>query len=357
VVLVLDEMAVGRALDMATSLEAMELVYAEIGHGRTIDRPRTRLYVPRPISEEAGAVEERYSFKTMEGCVPALGVAAVRICSWASSMGVGFGVERHAAADRPAGTRTLGSLMLFDMQTCELVAVLPDGVVGAMRLGATNALAARYLARSDAEVLGMFGSGQQARTQLLGHCAVRPIRLVKVFSPDPDHRESFAQEMAKRCGVDVRPVPEPKQVVDGSDIVVTATTSRQPVFDGEWLEPGVHLSAVSGGTEVDSTAVGKTDLLVLNTKETYLDYELGNRVRESREGDPSLGRWDEAYELAELVVGRAGGRTDSRQITYFHNNGGLGTQFAAAAWAAVKRARELGLGRELPAANFGQPHD
>src|SRR5262245_65495221 len=148
---------------------------------------------------------------------------------------------------------------LYDGKSGSLTALIQADYLGQMRTGAASGVATQYLARPDAQEVGLFGSGKQARTQLIAVCKVRKVRRVTVYSPNEGRRARFAQEMTETCQCDVVPVPRPELAALDKDIIITATTSRTPVLLGEWLSEGMHLNVIGSNfqakAEVDSAAV------------------------------------------------------------------------------------------------------
>jgi ornithine cyclodeaminase/alanine dehydrogenase-like protein (mu-crystallin family) len=238
--------------------------------------------------------------------------------------------------------------------------MIKDGYLQRMRVGATSGLAAKYLSRRDSRVVGLFGSGWQAGAQLLALAEVRELKLIKVYSPTPANLEKFVTEMKRQIPVEIRAEPNQRSVVDGSDIVVGATNSLEPVFDGDWLMPGMHVNSVQGG-ELDARTLERADLVVIRAREagTYWfprGHEPKGANRESRFAGVALE--NKTFELGEVMLGRAR-RSNDRQITFFGGGGtagsnGLGIQFAAVAARIYELAKAKGLGHELPLDWFTQ---
>jgi len=155
---------------------------------------------------------------------------------------------------------------VLDVHECELLAVIKDGYLQRMRVGATSGLAAKYLSRRDSRVVGMFGSGWQAGAQLLALSEVRDLKLIKVYSPTRANLEKFVTDMKRQIPVEIRAESNPRSVVDGSDIIVAATNSFEPVFDGDWLMPDMHVNSVRGG-ELDARTLERADLVVIRARE------------------------------------------------------------------------------------------
>ena len=332
-------------LPMSAIVAAMEDAYRELGQDVAKSPPRRRLILP-----PRGDDDRTYWFNNIMGAVPGCSVMALRVDSAFFRMAQAAGGARKVRAGD-----FVGLVLLFDLQAAELAGVLHDHYLSTRRVAATSAVAAKYLARPDARVMGLFGSGHQAAPQVLAMAAVRPLELIKVYSPNPEHRRAFAARMAREAGREVRAVDDPREVVDGSDIVVTATNSRTPVFDGRWLAPGTHVAPIVGtdqsatGSEIDELTVRRADVVITNLKEQIQVDRQPKLMRAIEEG--ALG-WDQIHDLSEVVAGRAPGRTAPEQITLHDNNTGMGIQFAALGALILERARAQGLGRALPDALF-----
>src|SRR5713226_6364634 len=205
--IILSNKDVADLLTMPECIDALEDAYRELAQGRGVNRRRSDTFAPT-VRKDA-----LYSLKTMDGVVPKLGVGAVRINSdivtWPSRDG---NVRREKVPAAP-GNRWVGLELLFSAETGEPLAIFPDGCLQRLRVGATNGLGAKYLARPDASVVGILGSGWQAGTQLMAMCAVRKIQRIKVFSPTAANRKAFAAEMEKTLEIEVRPVDSAEEAV------------------------------------------------------------------------------------------------------------------------------------------------
>src|SRR5262249_139762 len=142
--------------------------------------------------------------------------------------------------------------------------------LGQVRTGAASGVATEYMARPDATEVGLFGSGKQARTQLLAVCKVRKVGRVQVYSPNEENRRRFAVEMSDLCQTEVEPVPRPEMAAEDKDIVITATNSREPVLNGHWVSEGTHLNVIGsnflGKAEIDAVAVRRCNSIVVDSK-------------------------------------------------------------------------------------------
>src|SRR5262249_49443593 len=140
--------------------------------------------------------------------------------------------------------RYVGLVLLFSVENGEPLAILPDGVMQRMRVGAANGLGVKYLARADARTVGILGSGWQAGAQLMAVCAVRNIETIHCFSPNAANRAAFAGAMSTLLGVRVDPVDHPEDAIAGADIALCATNSIDHIFFERWIEPGMHVSSI-----------------------------------------------------------------------------------------------------------------
>ena len=235
---------------------------------------------------------------------------------------------------------------LFSAETGELLAVLQAKRLGQVRTGAATAVATRYMARKDASVVGVLGSGFQARTQLEAVCKVRSVSQARVYSPTPGHREAFASEMSGVLGIPVSPVDGPEKAVDGADILAVITSSVTPVFDGAWLGPGTHVVAVGGASpfvrEFDETTLQRADLIVVDDlQQTRI--ESGEFMVPASTG---VVMWEQVRELWQVVGGEVPGRTGPDDITLFKSLG-MALWDVVAAKAVYQKAVARGVGTTL----------
>lgn len=339
-VLVLKNEQIEGLVPMAEEIEVIEQAFRELGEGVAMNSPRARLRVP--WKEEGG----QYYFNNLMGLVPGMKSMALRIDSSFSKE-----VQVAGAKRRIYPGDYIGLVFLFDMDTCELLAIMDDHVISTMRVGATSGVATKYLARKDASVMGLLGSGEQARTQLTAALAVRPLKKIKVYSPTRENRESFARQMSTQYAVEIVPVASAEEAIRGSDIVTAATNTVEPVVAGRWLEEGAHVNSIVGGDgylprrELDDEAIKRAGLIVVGYKaQIFLDRQAEFAERIER----GMVKPDDLHELAELLTGKCRGRKSEKEITLFKNNTGMGIQFAATARKIYEKARQKGIGTELP---------
>jgi len=310
----LTEDDVDRLLTMDACLEAVEDALGQWAEGRAANRPRTRVAVPGAILH----------------VLPAASSALRRLAA-------------KVYATTKGGDRFV--VLLFDAGSADLLAIIEADRMGQMRTGAASRVATRRLARPDAKVFGILGTGWQARSQIQAIARVRPLREVRAWGRDRGRLIDFCAEVAKISGVAVQPAASAEAAVRGADIVVTATSASQPVLRGAWMSPGMHLNAIGSNRpdrrEIDDDAVGRADLIVVDSLE-QARLEAGDLILAAPSGGAPP--FERAVELAEIVSGRHPGRQDERQITLFKSLG-LGLEDLAVASVVYDRALAAGVGR------------
>ena len=347
--LVLEDKHIAQVLPMADCIEAMEAAFRGFATGG-VNIPRIRYRSPTSDPEML------FGSNIHIGTVPSLDVAAVRLGG--SPQGK-EGRARGAQARKP-GDRNWGFICLISMRTGELLAIMQEFLLSGVRVGATSGLAVKHIAREDVATVGMYGSGKLARTDLEAFVSVRPIRRVKVYSPTKAHREAFASEMSAKLEIEVTPVDDPREVVRGVDLVCCATNagyvSGEPVLHGDWLEPGQLVISLQNSdanflkSEVDETTLLRSSAIVLNDKESVF---ANNQQELLGPLDRGLISWDQITLLGDIVAGKTRIDVGADEIVYYKNNTGMGIQMAAAGAKIYEKAREQGVGHEIPTEWFG----
>ncbi len=236
---------------------------------------------------------------------------------------------------------------IYEMSTGDLLALIEADYMGQLRTGAASGVATKYLARKDASVAAIIGTGGQAKTQLEAVAAVRKLESACAYGRDAAKRQKFSEEMSKRLGIPVHICSSAAEAVHGADIVSTATTASQPVVFGANLSPGAHINAIGANhahkRELDDEAVASADIIVVDSVEQSRQ-EAGDLII-AFHGDESC--WTGVKKLSEIVAGKASGRTSDTEVTLFKSNG-IASWDLAVAIKVYAMAREKGLGRELP---------
>jgi len=314
--LFLREADVERLLTMPMTLELVERVHREYSTGHAIDVPRERTRLPKA------------ALHILQGAVPSAGV---------------FGYKAYTSSRE--GIRFL--VYVFNAERGNLEAIVEANHLGMTRTGAAGGVAAKWLAREDAKVAGIFGAGWQARGQLEALANVRKLERVKVFSRTAEKLQKFCAKMRERLSLDVVPAASPEDAVKGSDIVVTITTSATPVFDGEWLAAGTHVNAAGSNSllrqEIDETTVRRAQPVVVDSRPSALK-EAGDLLPALEKGRLHAGA---LTELGEVIAGIRPGRTARDQITLFESQG-MAIQDLVIAAELARRARSEGVGTEVP---------
>ncbi len=235
---------------------------------------------------------------------------------------------------------------LYEMATGDLLALIEADYMGQLRTGAASGVATKYLARKNARVAAIIGTGGQAQTQLEAIAAVRKLESARAYGRDAAKLEKFCKEMSERLGIPVHACASADEAVRGADIVCTATTSSQPVVNGADLAPGAHINAIGANhahkRELDDEAVASADIIVVDSVEQSRQ-EAGDLII-AFHGDEIC--WTGVKKLSEIVAGKTSGRTSDTEVTLFKSNG-IASWDLAVAMKVYAMAREKKLGREL----------
>jgi alanine dehydrogenase len=315
--LVLNEEEVRKVLDMPAALEAVEESLRRQAAGEACLLPRRRLEVPGNVILNDMAAADSKS-------------------GW-------MGVKIYSVANG----RFQFFVLLFRVRTGELAALIEADFLGQMRTGAATGIATKYMARPDARVVGIIGTGLQARTQLEAIAEVRKVEHIFAYGRDSSHLGDFCREMHRKLGVPMTAADSAEEAVRDADIVVTATTSVNPVLSGAWLAPGAHVNAVGVNfarkRELDAEAVNHASRIAVDSVEQS-KVEAGDLIQAF---DEDASRWREVHELGEIVLGKSPGRNSTEEITLFKSNG-IATWDIAVGAQVLERAGKLGIGRQIP---------
>jgi ornithine cyclodeaminase/alanine dehydrogenase-like protein (mu-crystallin family) len=355
--LLINNQVVEQILDMKGCIEALDTGYHDLVNERANYRGRYDFFVPNDDPKLM------YRWGTMEGASRSFETFAIRMKSDMLEWPDGKTVEKYCVQP---GT-FCGFVMVFSTRNGEPLAIINDGIIQHMRVGACAGLGVKYLSREDSKTVGIFGSGGMARTYLLAFNEVRKITKVKVYSPTKKNRQAYADEMGKKLGIEIIPVEKPEEVLRGSDIVATCTDSIEVlVSDPDLIESGMHLTCVKAN-EWSPELVSKSDLVIrmgrptvnLDVGQIRIGAEAavvaGNAEEIKRIANPKVDIFSKEYPLlTDVMSGKLKGRTDRNQVTFFANSGTQGLQFASTAGYVVREAKKRGLGQEIPTSWFLQ---
>lgn len=348
-------------LTMGITMEALEESYKQMIRGEAVCRPRIDIQIPTSDPQKI------YRWGTMEG----------------GSMARYFAIRMKSDIAYEAeyqGTRTLekycvepgtfcGLIFLFRVDNGEPLAIINDGYLQHMRVGADCALGVKYMARENAEDVGMFGSGGMARSNIDAIRLVRKIRKIRVYSPTRANRNAYAREMEEKYDIETIPLASPEEVYKGADIIAGCTDARIPVILGRHIEKGTHIISVGG--RPDGETFQRIDRFLrlgnatapLGEKEItheFLTYATPvlreNKIKsEHKQGDGAVKAVDagKVVYLREILEGKRG-RLSDLDITYSERGNLQGAQFHAVAGRVYELAQERGIGRKLPTEWFLQ---
>jgi alanine dehydrogenase len=314
--ILLRESDVEKIATMGMALEAVEEAFRLQGERKADNAPRRRSRLSQGL------------LHVMSASLPTVGFAGLK--SYTSASG-----------------KTLFHVLLYSAEDGKLLAVMEANILGQLRTGAASGIATRYMARANASRVGIFGTGFQARAQLAAVCAVRSVRSVAAFGRDAACREEFCREMTKTLGIPVTSAASPEEAARDKDIVITATSSKEPVFDGAWLAAGTHINAVGSNhlnrQEIDVETVRRAACVVVDSLEQSM-LESGDLAKAV---EANAFYWDDARELGLVVTGDFPGREDDSEITIFKSNG-IALEDVALAGRIYQAAAKAGLGERLP---------
>lgn len=239
------------------------------------------------------------------------------------------------------------TMIVLDPETGIVSACLDGTYLTQLRTGAVQGAATELLARKDAKIGALIGTGGQAQSQLEAMLTVRKLEEVRIFDIDFERASQFAKEMEEAFSVSMRPTKTSQECVEGADIITSVTTSKQPTFSAEWVKKGAHINGVGAYTpemcEIPREIIKKADVVIFDTMDGVLE-EAGDFISPLKDG--YVQEEDYQGELGQLVNGKLIGRTSDEQITIFKTVGSAVLDVVVAA-EIVKKAKEKQLGMEI----------
>lgn len=276
--------------------------------------------------------------------------------------------ERHRYSKEDQSYSAVGKrvYMAYDSETAALLTIIVGSIPLyefdnndiATETAITSAVGTKHLAREDCRVMGLYGTGRQARRHVKAMCTIRPIQKVKVFSRTPENRRAFCALMQPHVNAEMIPVNDPQDAAFGSDLIICATASNVPVLYGDWLEKGQHVTSIVGSNkellqeglvsnprrELDDKVLARADVIVATLRQQGIYDEQGDFIEPIGRG---WLQWEDIKDLSSLLVGNVTGRTSSTQITLFKQNSDQGVGFMALARLVHDKARNAGIGTEI----------
>mgnify|MGYP001315241567 FL=1 len=313
----LTENDVKKLINMDITLKSLDEALFIPDDGQMINSPRSRLLLPNGFLNFMSAV------------VPSINMMGHKT----------YGVVR--------GHIPKFYIHLFSTETGELLAIIEASELGRIRTGASSGIATKYLANDDASSVGIIGTGYQSGPQLEAICKVRKISKAKVFSRNVEKREKFKSKMEKQINnIEIEPVNSAQECVEDVDIIVTITTSRDPVVKGEWIRDGVHINAAGANhwmrRELDYEVVKRANHIIVDDVE-QAKIECGDLIFPVERGSM---RWQQVYNLSDVVKGSYSGRTNKSDVTLFESQG-LAIQDILVGTEIYNLACATGVGKEI----------
>jgi alanine dehydrogenase len=345
---------VAQVLTIDDCLEVLEDTFRDYARGNAVNRPRAHNYAPIKTSPQTW-----YMFKTMDAIIPRYGVGGLRLTS---DIVVEREIDGKLRREKPGlapGGRWTELLFLFSIKTGELLAIVHGGYLQRLRVGATSGLCAKYVAPSGVKRAALIGTGGLAGPHLQALARIYTLDEVTVYSPTERNRERFVDEWKSKLPFLLRSCDDPRTAIENAEIVSLVTNSLSPVLDGNWLRRGMHINSVQRG-ELDDRTIERSDVIVIRSRDRDTHWYMGSRAPEEvtfdRSEEPALQH--KMRTLGGIVAGLEAGRTAPEQITLFSGSGlgsaGLGIQLISVAARAYEKARNQGLGHELPTDWFSQ---
>ena len=333
---------------MQAAIEAVRTGFREWGENPQLNAPRRRIHIPTGVR-----------VSVHQGGVPAAKASGLMThCEWVRPL---TEHQEYPRLNHPV-------IVLYDSAEGELKAIiigeitcseLPNNIaVTGLRTAATSAVGTDLLARPDAEKLGILGSAGQAKNHLIGLSKVRRIKDVKVYSRRPEHCRRFADEMGQLLNINITAVSSARAAVRGRDIILCATNSSIPVFDGHWLEPGIHVTTIVGSNvglvkggftpakrrEIDDTTLARSHVLGIVSIEQAVQDEQADIYDPVQRG---VIAWDQLIEIGDILAGKKAGRTKAEQITFYKNNAGQGVADVALGALVLEQVKNKNAGQML----------
>lgn len=323
-VLLLSRREVENIISMREAIAAVEKAFRAKGMGRVQMPPKSYVYF------------EKYDgdFRVMPAYLEGMGAAGVKI------------VNAHPRNPSRYGLPTVMAVIaLIDPKTGAPLAIMDGTWITNLRTGAGGAVAAKYLARKDSRTVAMVGAGVQARTQLLALWEVLDLKEVRVNDVSREKAEKFAREMGRKLGLDARAVKETGEAAAGADVIVTTTPSRSPILMNEHVSGGAHINAIGadapGKQELDPAILLRAKVVVDDMEQAVHGGEVNVPISKG------IMTRDHIYaDLGEIVTGKKPGRTSDEEITVFDSTG-LAVQDIATDWVVYRKAKRMGMGREV----------
>ena len=356
---------VSELLTMEDTIAVLEDAYKALATGDAVCRPRIDIQIPTSDPNKA------YQWGTMEGGKTG-GYFAIRMKSDIIFETEYEGVRSQEKYCKKPGL-FCGLIFLTSTETGEPLAIINDGILQHMRVGADGGIGVKYMSRKDSHVVGMLGSGGMAETHIQAFVSVRDIKKLQVFSPTLEHRERFGQRVRDRYGLEVKVCDKPDEIYKGADIIAGCTDSALPVIDPDCLEAGQHVLNVGAGGMVSEKVQNLIDIYFrfgnapspeglpeFGISDEYITYaarrdkNYGFTLKQKGQRGHGMVMDDRVVYFSDFLNGASKGRRSNDQITYSERGNLQGNQFHAVAGRVYELARKAGIGKDIPTEWFLQ---
>lgn len=377
---IIPEDEIDQALSIEDCIPAIEQLHQRLANGEAMTDLMETILTPVSDPPEETTPPVYHGLRTMDGAIYGEDVASVRISSDIIHWPRKDGGERVREKIPTTNGQYNGFVLLFSTNTGEPLGIFPDAIIQHLRVGASSALAAKHLANEDASHLGVLGAGWQARSHVPALDYVCDLDTVQIYSPTPESRKTFAEEMDRLIDADVAAVADPQEVFRDVDIVQCVTNATSSVFEMDWVEEGTHVTIIRlAEAPASFFDLDRVNAFATNWPPNVDQYEMyGNQLSKRKidawvwnnyaietdepvpklewfEEVESLLDWDEVPTLAEIIDGKVDGRTDRNDVTAFFTCA-VGVDFTAVSKILYDVAEAEDLGQTLPVSLFSQDH-
>jgi alanine dehydrogenase len=322
--LVLSEKEVRRLTDIEELIEAMEKAHVQFSTGKAVMPVRQVV----PLAEIKGRLTTMPAYLSED---KALGMKVVTF------------FQDNAGKNLPA---ILATVHLYSAETGQLEAIMDGTYITAIRTACASAAATKVLANPETPVLGILGAGVQAASHIRALCQVRAVRVVRVYSPSGKSAEKLREELEPVMRIKIEPVKSAEDAVRGADLLVTATTAKEPILNAGWLKPGLHINAVGSHRpdlrEIDAATMRAAKLFV-DSRDAIMA-ECGDVLLAIKDG--AITENHASVEIGAVLAGKKPGRTSSEEITLYKSVG-IAVQDVAAARLVHRKALQEKVGVEV----------
>ena len=324
IMLILSEKQVESLIDIDELIAALERAHIQYSTGRAV--MPVRLVVPLPKID--GRITSMPGFLDED---QALGMKVVTY------------FHNNPKQNLPP---ILATIMLFSPESGKMIAVMDGSYITAIRTACASAMATKVLSNPTASALGVLGAGLQARAHITALASVRKISRIRIYSPSGTSASRVKQEMESQLGLAIEVANSAEEAVRGADLIVTATTAKQPILPAEWLKPGAHINAVGSHRpdlrELHGSIMARSKVFV-DSREAIMA-ECGDVLLALAENSITADHMP--AEIGEVLAGTKSGRTGTDEVTLYKSVG-IAIQDVATAQLVYHKALQKGVGTDV----------